>query len=102
MKRSTELKKLTQECLHAEKMAQKWTDKAERRRAKVTELENLEMIDFLRKNQIGMDDLPKLLEQLPSLGGVADKEEVKIRKQEEISHEQASNHTNELTDSESK
>lgn len=68
MKRSTELKKITQECLHAEKMAKKWVDKAERKREKVTELENVEMIDYLRKNNVGIDDLPELVENLPKLG----------------------------------
>ncbi len=69
MKLSTELKKARQETEHAEKMVVKWTEKSLRRREKLTELENLHMIDFLRKNQVGIDELPELVAKLPSLGG---------------------------------
>ncbi len=69
MKLSTELKKATQECQYAEKMAHKWTEKAERKREKVTELENLAKLDLLQKKQVSLDDLEKLLEQLPSPTG---------------------------------
>lgn len=91
MKISTELKKVTQECQHAEKMAEKWTEKAERRRQRLTELENLAMIEFLRKNQVSIDDLEKLVEKLPSpTGRTPSKEEQQPQtgdNKEEFSHE---------------
>ncbi len=59
------------------------------------------MIDFLRKNKISMDDLPKLVEQLPSLGGVVTKKQEETKKQEDNTHEQASNHPKEHSDSDS-
>lgn len=33
------------------------------------ELENITMIDFLRKNQVSIDTLPELVKNLPSIGG---------------------------------
>lgn len=76
MKISTELKKATEECLYAEKMAEKWTDKALRRRAKVTELENLTMLNYLRKNKVSLDDLERMVAMLPSLGAVQPEETI--------------------------
>ncbi len=69
MKLSTELKKARQECHHAEKTAQKWQEKAERKRQKVIELENLAKIDLLQKKEVSLEDLENLLKNLPSPTG---------------------------------
>lgn len=94
MKLSTELKKATQECLHAEKMAQKWTEKAEHRRNKVTELENLAMIDLLRKKKVSIDGLEQMLQHLPQFGSEAPMKQEENKEQpqegkekEELPHE---------------
>ncbi len=40
----------------------------------MTELENLAMVDFLRKNKVSIDDLPDLVKKLPTLGSKSTEE----------------------------
>lgn len=48
------------------------------------------MIEYLRKNKVSIDDLPKLVEHLPSLGGGATKSQLDDEYQEtqEVQHDE--------------
>lgn len=84
-----EIKKITQELHHAEKMAKKWLDKVKRRKEELFEINRLAIFYCCEKNLLDYNKLKTIIENLPSVEEIVaqNTEDLELTRCEEVEEE---------------